>query len=241
MVIPMKIDRLRAFLGKSIKINEQISIYSPIVNDIAEMGEDLYRLKYMLATFNKELLIKMINLNTGIEFNDELTDPYDLFTSNINLGNMVADALSFFVKDEVLFLFQHKVFYVDSVLFIDKLNYLQIANIIKTLTGTNSDDEKQLKFRNNKAKEMYMLLQKMKEKYEKDDGLELKDILSILCQAPGNGVDVFNVGKLTLYQVFEHFERLSIYESHTRMLRVWANGLLEKKDALKEWMVKTKL
>lgn len=89
------------------------------------------------------------------------------------------------------------------------------------------------------------MLKKMKafesKQTSNDEGLDLKDICSILCSAPDNGINILNIGDLTIYQVYEQFERLNIKEKHDRLLPVWANGHLGDKEKLPEWIIKTKL
>lgn len=128
-------------------------------------------------------------------------------------------------------------FIADAV--IDQENYLEFRNVLYELNGVKEDQAP--KFRNKKAEEYYYKMLEVRKKHNQDSGLYLKDICSILCNAEGNGISVFNIGELTLYQVYEHFERLSVKESHRRMLKVWANGHLKEDTKLQDWLVKTNL
>lgn len=151
----------------------------------------------------------------------------------------IENDLSFFSSDKVEFF--DGVFYIRNEILVSKENYRHVSEIIRELNGIREQENKKLKFRNKKAEQNYYLMLEMQKKYEKQEELSLKDYCSILCNAEGNGISVFNIGELTIYQVLEHFERLSVKESHRRMLQVWANGHLKEDVKLQEWLIKTKL
>lgn len=234
-------NRLNYFLGKPVEVNG-VKIYSPTIDEIVQIGEIKYNIYLSIATFNKEVVYKSL-LNLDDSQYDEIADEdaYDLFILPIPIRNELINALNFFTHEQVEFDYKDLSFKVGNKKFINKDNYLEVANIIKESNGI-LEEEKRIKFKGHKAKLIYEKLKQLREKYKKDDGntLELKDMLSILCNADGNGINIFNVGKLTIYQVYEHFERLNIKEKHTRLLRVWANGYLSKDEQLPEWIVKTK-
>lgn len=238
-------DRLRNFLGKRPIIFNGVELYSPTVDSIDEIGEIKYYIYLALATFNKEQVLKILfGLNDEDFLGVENYDGYLLLTSMPELIDELCNALSFFVKDEVEYDKEQNAFSVKGKIFLGYGNYFEFVKIIEKQNGIFESNVKNVEFKNKKAKEMYKKLLKFREKSRKvnsNDNLELKDLLSILCSAEGNGINIFNVGQLTVYQVYEHFERLNIKEQHTRLLRVWANGYLDKNTKLPEWIVKSKL
>ena len=234
-------NRLRYFLGKPARINH-VNIYSPTIDSIAEIGELTYKLYVIVASFDKEVIFKnLFNLSDDEYSKIENEDTYDLLVSVPAIKEEMLKAYNFFTKENVKFDNNLFSFMINDKVFINKENYIEVSNIIKEINGILEEDNK-LKFVNEKAKQMYEKLQRLKNKYKKnkDDSLDLKDILSILCSAEGNGINVFNVGNLTIYQVYEHFERLNIKERHARLLRVWANGFLGENEKLPEWITKSK-
>jgi hypothetical protein len=241
-------DRLRNFLGKSSKING-LDLHSPSIEEISDedVGEIIYNVYIALATFNKETVLKyLFEVSDEDYLRVENEDSYELL---VTLPSVVAEtekALSFFTKDKVAFDSKTNSYMVGDKVLVDRNNYSLIATIVKKINGLSyeEDEVKSMKFKNEKAKQMFDKLQKLRSKYKKKDtadSLGLKDILSILCSADDNGINIFNVGQLTIYQVYERFERLNIKENHTRILKVWANGHLGKDDKLPEWIVKSKL
>jgi len=236
------VDRLGYFLGIPIELNN-IKLYSPTIEEIGLLGELKYNVFVTLASFNKETILRTLY---GVNDEDYIIvsneDAYEVLTSIPSIANEIKHAISYFTKSDVDYDEQYSSYFVDGNLLINKDNYKEFTSIIRKLNGL-SEDEQPLKFKNEKAKKLHAKLLKLRSKYKKadDDSPELKDMLSILCNAEGNGINVFNVGKLTIYQVYEHFERLNIKERHTRLLRVWANGYLGKDEKLPEWIVKSKL
>lgn len=240
----MYISRLSLFRGKPIRLNENIKIYSPTIDEIEEITENTYNLYLLFATFNLKNIISVYN-QINIINNDILEElkefsEYEILTSVNFIIKQIVESLSFFVKDDVFFNLKQKTFIVKDTVFITKDNYKDIVKIIKTTNGL-AQEEKEVKYRNEVAKKMHQKLLELRKKYRKNDYLELKDYLSILCNAPDNGINVFNVGNLTIYQVYEHLERLGITENYKRLLGVWQNGLLKDSNQLKDWMIRTTL
>lgn len=235
-------SRLTLFLGKPIEFND-IKIYSPTINKIEEISEQVYNIYLTFVLFKKDIVFQF--LSSLKELDDKALnelkqfDVYDLFFSIDFITQYFLESFKFFVEENNITL-RNNIIYVDDKELINKENYKQFIEIIKEINGITFE-EKEKKFRNETARKMYEKIQKLRQKYNKDKTLELKDICSILCSAEGNGIDIFNVGNLTIYQVYEQFERLGVKENHDRLLGVWQNGLLKESNQLKDWMVKTKL
>jgi hypothetical protein len=233
-------DRLRQFLGLPAILPSGIKIYSPTIQKIAELGESIYHFYLSLATFDKSLIVTSLFKPTAKEL--EEINKYDDFEFLVATPLLpeIERALSFFTDSDVTF--RLDAFYIDEVEFVNKDNYKDVSKVIQELNGLQGQQEKSKpKFKNKKTEELYYKLQELRKKYKGEDSLTLKDICSILCNAEGNGINVFNVGNLTIYQIYEHFERLSVKEAHRRMLKVWANGHLKEDVKLQDWLVKTKL
>lgn len=238
----MDMDRLRIFLGKPIKLNDNTMLHSPTISEIAEIGEIQYRIYLSLCTFDKEFILKqMLQIVTDEQFKEiEDYNDYEVITESHPISQEIANALSFFCRENINFNFNDKVFQNENGVIISRNNYLDVVKCIKEINGLHEEKKKEMKFRNQKSKEMFSKLNRLRKQHQ-DESLELKDMLSILCSAEGNGINIFNAGNLTIYQVYEHFERLNINESHKRMIKVWANGLLDKDTKVPEWIVKSKL
>ncbi|GAA4880633.1 hypothetical protein GCM10023310_71070 [Paenibacillus vulneris] len=235
-------DRLGNFLGLPSEINN-VKLYSPTIDSIGKIGEVKYNVYLTLASFNKESILKNI---FGVSDENYLSikneNSFDVLTSIPTVVNATKEAISFFSKCEIDFDHISSSYISSGSPIITKENYCEFSKIIKRLNGINEEDAS-IKYKNEKTKMLHEKLLKLRAKYKKNENesLDLKDLLSILCNADGNGINIFNVGNLTIYQVYEHFERLNIKEQHTRLLKVWANGYLGKDDKLPEWIIKSKL
>lgn len=236
-------DRLSHFLGKP-TIVHGVPVYSPTINSIGDIGEIQYNVYLTLATFDKESILKLMFGLSSDEYSElENEDSYEVLTSIPVIANELINALAFFIKDQVHYDQVSNSYLVRDKTFINSKNYLELAKTIKEQNGV-SESKRNIKFNSEISKQKYerlLELRKNSKKKNDDQSLTLKDMLSILCHAEGNGINTFNVGRLTIYQVYEHFERLNVREQHKRLLRVWANGYLGKDEKLPEWMVKTKL
>lgn len=237
-------NRLRSFLGNRPIYFNGVGIYSPTIDEIDEIGENLYYTYLTIATFDKETILKKIFKVSDEDYADvENESSYLILTAIPSILEELKKSISFFIKEEVEY--KDGNFLFTEGKFLDNSNYSEFVRLIKLQNGIGNEEKKQIKFKNNKAKEMYEKLLRLRGKHKKkesDDELTLKDMLSILCNADGNGINIFNVGQLTVYQAYEQFERLGIKEQHKRLLRVWSNDRrLGENDKLPEWLVKSKL
>ncbi|WP_339194042.1 hypothetical protein MKY95_19605 [Paenibacillus sp. FSL P4-0176] len=238
----IELDRLALFLGHPYALDSGLRIFSPTVNDISSVGYQDYMIKLTLCSFDKNMILSDLFgvSNDAINEISELDD-FEILTSEEAIRNHIASSLSFFVHGEVEFDPIYQAFMLEDRVLISRNNYLEIADVIKQLNCSKAESEK-LNTTSSKAKEMLKKMMMFEQKQKKqDDGLDFKDILSVLCAANGNGIDIFNVKNLTIYQVYEQFERLTTKDSFDRILPVWANGHLGKDDKLPEWIKKTKL
>lgn len=242
----MQANRLSAFLGRPVKFNG-VDIYSPTVGEVEEIGEVKYNVMIAFASFDKEtILIDLLKIPDSEYEEIEDIDSFDILIGHPSIVDEIIESISFFSGKKVSFDSKLKEFYIENksnnIYFLSKRNYKDFSILIKTLNGM--EDEEELKFKNERVKQKYkkIMKQKKKIKSESKNGIELKDVLSILCNSGDNGINIFNVGNMTIYQVYEHFERVNIKENHKRMLAVWANTYSIKEGTkLAEWIVRTKL
>jgi hypothetical protein len=237
------ISRLEAFSGRPCKFNKLL-VYSPTVNDILDVGEETYYYHLIFTSFNKEkILLELFNLDKEKYENVKDENDYDVLVSHPSIVQYICDSFSFFLRKNVTFSSGNNSFISEEQTVCSRDDYEKLSFVINQLNGAEKEKKKKTNFSSSKAKELLEKRNEMLKKINKDsdDGLDLKDILSILCVADGNGINIFNVLDLTIYQVYEHLERMSLKESFDRLLPVWANGHLGEKEKLPEWIKKTKL
>ncbi|PIH59677.1 hypothetical protein [Paenibacillus sp. LK1] len=235
------IDRMQAFLGHPTKFNESY-IHSPNLDEIAIMGYMEYMIKLNFSLFDKEkILLDMFGMDENEYDSIESSPDYHILTDHPQLREHIIDSIEFFTKSKVSFDSDTGSFLINGIEFINENTYLAYVDIIKQLNvvESNSDNGRR---KTAKAKSFQDRINFFKKKAQKkEDVLEIKDILSILCNAGINGINIFNVGTLSIYQMYEEFERLNVKESFSRLLPVWANGHLGESNKLPEWIKRTKL
>ncbi|MCU6710069.1 hypothetical protein M6D81_15335 [Paenibacillus sp. J5C_2022] len=240
---PATFDRLSAFLGQPVRFQDFL-LYSPQLNEIAEIGEMQYYVHYLLSTFDKEkILLDLFGMDEQAFSTLSSADDYEVLTESPRIASLLSEGISFFTKQEVRYQPSQRSFYIGDSLFISCNNYTAFAQLIKQLNGAPELQEKRpAAFKNEKAKQLFQKLRKMrKAASEKNEALELKDISSILCSSEGNGIHIHNVGCLTVYQIYEQFERMSLKHKRDTILPVWANGYLKEGESLPDIMSKTNL
>ncbi|MGV2885484.1 hypothetical protein, partial [Paenibacillus taichungensis] len=187
----MIIDRLPLFLGNPFITESGVNIYSPTINEISIVGFQDYMIKLTLCTLNKEtILSQLFGLNN--EAIDEIRDmdDFDVLTDQEVIRSHIAESLSFFVHGEVKFDPIYQAFMLEDRVLVSRSNYLEIVDVIKQLNCSKTETEK-LNTTSIKAQEMLKKMMMFEQKQKKqDDGLDLKDVLSVLCAANGNGIDI---------------------------------------------------
>ena len=238
-------DRLKAFLGLPYPLAPGINLYSPTINEIGVIGHVDYMINVQLSLFNKKkILLDLFGIDEEVYNKIENEDDYSVLIDHPDIRNYIAKALSFFVKDDVVFKTESQSFYVAEKEFINKTNFQSVASIIRKLNAV-PDDIGPGELRSNKPNsKTAKLLEEMKSFEKKissgDDEMELKDICSILCIAPDNGINIHNIGDLTIFQVYEQFERMASKDEFNRALPIWANGHWDSKEKFPEWIKRTK-
>ncbi|WP_440110358.1 hypothetical protein [Paenibacillus sp. QZ-Y1] len=235
-------DRLQLFLAQPISFNGAVNVYSPTMDEIASIGYEEYLLKLQFSLFDKEkILLDLFNVSEEEYELIKDTSDYDILTDHPNLREYMVNSLSFFTRSSVCFDIESCSFKVNGTEFVNKSNYNDYSLAIKLLNAMDMEPEYETK-KTAKARAFQDRINFFKKKTQKkEDKLEIKDILSILCNAGNNGINIFNVGTLTIYQVYEQFERLNVRESFNRLHPVWANGHLGENTKLPEWIKRTKL
>ncbi|WP_168122024.1 hypothetical protein [Paenibacillus sp. HB172176] len=242
----MEFNRKKAFLGKPIILPSGVKLYSPTIDEIDELDDRLYYLYLLFASFNKhEIFTKILDFSDKDFEYYQGSNSYYALTKDPILTEKICESLSFFTKEKVLYDEKATCFHINENQVCNATDYHSFSNLIKQLNGIGELDQSEVKFKNEKAKRVFSKILKLKENSKKVNNknqLDIKDILSILCNAPDNGIDIFNVSKLTIYQVYEHFERFQLKETNRRHLPLWTNGRqLQEGSELPEWILKTNL
>lgn len=125
--------------------------------------------------------------------------------------------------------------------YITKENYLEVCSIILQMNRIDSKDIIDLsKVKNKKGLARILRMQKLKQQAQKtsktsNPDMELGNIISAVC-AMHNSLNYKNIWDLTIYQLWDTFDRLqnqTIYNSNLFSVSVW--GDKEKKFKFNDW------
>lgn len=242
-------SELSLLKGKPLQLGS-FNIYSPTLEEIEEITEDMYY-KYVLAiSIGKENL-------SNVDDMGKLED-YDLlvyyFQENGNTYCSKCDSRKNIFNG--LYLFTRQSFYfaeidgeltfisMDNPSFvINRGNYGEFRNIIKTLACIPTKQEQ--KYASEKAKEIADKIRKSKQIVNKSKGntedlLELSDLISVFVANNGN-YNLLNVWTLTFWQFQNQFKRMQMLEEYDINIRSLLAGADQKKIDLKHYLRKIKL
>lgn len=217
----MKIEYFDLLSPEPLPIRGVGGILSPKLKDIASIGIHTYQ--YYLAV----LLMKPAEAKVQ-------GNVFDLLTANDQLASLLEDALNFFIREEVVYSAEHKMFLVQKdrelIGTITKEKYPQICDLICRRNCIKSDWEDDVsKVKNKKALEiMEKLRQGRAEKARRtksDKNMELGNIISAVANKSPS-LNITNIWELTVYQVWDCFLRLSnnsIYEIQSMSAAAWGN------------------
>lgn len=218
------------------------SIKKPTLADIDEIGFDTfsyyeYFLKmtpdmYYDAGFGKG--------NTAPrDVNDTL---FDIIVRDNNMQDIYSDVFSFFFEEKVEYLddlfivsnksFRDETFTKDDIVgIIFRDNIDEILGILQQICCIYSEEEHKEetpKFKNDIAKEIYEKIQKGQKELVKKDDSGLHSLANIVSAINGrhNSLNYTNIWSLTIFQVFDTFEREITncwYDISSRSLSIWGD------------------
>lgn len=236
---------LRLFAGMDLHV-DNICIKPKTVNEIIRDGYSIYSEHLGILTAREEDIFKDMKIDSKLSMfdhiimsgNDMMVDKLfnsicyflgeDNFSFDPSLGLVFGD-LS---EDEV-----------EDIRVVNGFNFNEIADIIRYQNCVKYPDSKQ-KYnpKNEKARKIIEKLNKGKEAVEKakkkdNDNVNI-DFLSIVSSvsAKSNTISKFNVGQLTVYQLYDEFKRLEMISGYETSILAIFNGV-EVKD-LKHWSSK---
>lgn len=220
-------------------------VYPLSLDEIVHIGDFMYS-QYLSA-----IMIDRNVLNTDGIKTPEQIEEFNKITPFKTL-HMVArndefrrqlfiQALSVFTRDSVsyhdadFFYFgefnEHRVLNEEAFelirLIIQKQNYIEVK------------EEKQFKPANDKTKEILEKMKKAKEKIQKqkkDDSIGLSDIVSIV--ATYSNVDILNVWNLTIYQLYEIYLRIILWDEYHNSYTLLPHVSDQSSLNLKHWTSK---
>lgn len=200
-------------------------VYPLLLEEIEQLGE----MKYLQYLHYLTLDISSLDISQApqdeIDFVNNMSSlDIILYQSyhSVELRKLICEAISFFIKEPVKYhLIDDGIFYVGDdfqrVFTSDNYDWFKLALQKQNyLSDKKQDSEKEFKPANDKAAELIEKMKKAKEKIQKqnnDEGLHLSDIISIVANY-SNDVNMLTVWKLTVYQLYECYLRLIMWDDY---------------------------
>lgn len=237
---------LKALFGAAIPLGDVCMIYPLTIKEIVGMGENKYRQQLNLLTLTSYDLFEHYK-EKGVKVSEDI-DVYDnLMDSCENDKYFLLDleeAFSTFIRERVRILSDIRVISVgDNGLekrIIDKNNFSDFQNILR-IQNRIPEEEKvpenetpmQRKFRIRRA----MVAQAKKKQAEKNskESVSFHDLISSLC-AYNIGINIFNVGDLSIYAFYELLERTQEKTKYELDIKSILAGADPKKVKPKNWI-----
>jgi len=206
-------DRLALLAGIPIRV-DNLSIYSPKLKEIADIGKEAYQKVLQLSTITKNIMINKT---------DNIHDDYDalltIIYSDEEAIKWLLFSLKFFTKVEFkLEMYNDDLIFRNENMIINRTNYKEFINAVKISNGIKIDeDDANLDEFDRKCLEMEKKI--AEEQNKNSESIELEDLISILANISDNGLNIFNIWDLTIFQFKEQLTRGQLKETYNLQLK----------------------
>lgn len=192
-------------------------VSSPKISKIysEEIGYFKYGFYVVLLRGNVKDCLSLFGVNeeSGMELFKQVGMFY-FICLNKNIAFAYEQAFSLFIHGEVVFDAESKHFTVQkdgkTTGIINSENFADVCSLMLELCYIKEKSTKKLKFRSKKAKDLFKFLEEGKPKETKPDkDYAFGNVLSSVC-CQHNSINMTNVWDLTIYQLYDQFNRLQI-------------------------------
>jgi hypothetical protein len=192
------------------------------IGEIAKIGETTYNQYLSILMLDKSSLTPSESLTPQQieEFNK--LDSYSVLLIHAHtdefMRTLITSSLSLFLKEDVTY-HESGFFYLGEIIegrVIMPENFDQIKLILQKQNFLKEDKTKEFKPADDNTAKIMEKMRKAKEKIQKqkqDEGLGLSDIVSIV-SAYSNSIDILNVWNLTVYQLYQSYMRLIMWDEY---------------------------
>lgn len=243
----MNINQLKLLKGDPINLG-LCNVYPLKLNEVTELGEEIYN-QYLSILMTDNSLFDDYDLTKEEREELEQLTPFNVIgitcERSLEFRNLFCKSLSFFTREEVSY-HPSGCFFIGDFSenrIIDEDIFDLIKTIIKKQNYLQDQEKKEFKPANDKAKE---LIEKMKEvkgklqKQNKEDGLGLSDIISIV-SAYSQDINIMSIWNLTIYQLYELYLRLIMWDNYHSNFMLLPHVSDNNSLDLKHWATKINL
>ncbi|MEK4451296.1 hypothetical protein [Paenibacillus sp. FSL L8-0506] len=240
MTIDLERIKINAMANLPFNING-ILIYPISLKQIVDMGYDDYNNNLSLLSIKKDQLVSpelFDSIPSDVEAYDII---YELYKDDA-LCKAFNNSLSFFCKTENIY--YDNGLYIEGIK-VDSTCYKDILKVIHTQNGIvqNEEDFNPKSERVKKLREKQLENRKKIQKLKKDSGngsdlLTFFDLVSIIC-SNANGINVFNVFDLNMFQFNDQFNRMKLLNDYETSIQSLLHGADPKNIEIKHWISKS--
>ena len=232
----------KLLLNKPVTINNIGSLKALTLNEITDMGFDVYNKYLCMLCVNSEDIHEMLNIPLVDENNVpyELIQPFDFIWENCKYNeefkSSIVTALECFLHDRVVVNEEALCFDVGLEGLIHKDTYNFFIEIIKEMNCIQVKDKYTP---TTLAEQGYVNeLKEKKARYQnKKPESNINEVISAVC-AKHPSINVLNVGELTIYQLFNQFQRLNAIDQYDININSMMHGAESKDITLTHWSEK---
>lgn len=209
---------LALLLGKNIRAEKICTLKQIHIEDLCDQEQYEKYVQYItLISYNTDDVIDLYNARSDYDaMSDKAKANIDAFSLLISVNcfrGLLREALQFFVEERLEYSEELQSFFVykgqrkSSV--INKDTYKKVRDLLLKMNHIkNEKAENERVFANKKAKAIFEKLKKgRKQMSDKNDGTKLTDMISAM-SIQSNTYNLLNIGKLTIYQLYDQFSRL---------------------------------
>lgn len=243
------------FLKLPIEFLEEIYIYPPSVEDVIK-EKNFYKFLQVLTFSQEEIedLFTEENKNGNRNLNERFPTPFEFLLINCSNSSLyeriVQDAFKFFLKKEIVFLYDRKSILIGSLeeqllkinglnelILIDENNFFDFQNLIRESSGLKKVEKPILdehpRIRQMKAKARYR--DKILAKQRLKDGVSLGTTLAAVC-CMNMGLNPLNIGQVSYSAISDLSKIFQQKESYEMDVRSILAGADSKKIKPKYWI-----
>lgn len=238
----MHIDRSKLLAGKPISVGNICAVYPLTLSEIVDLGSDY-------QAYLQWLCIGFDDLISGDEIQEAGFNIFDVIVANCEMDNefldLMTSALQTFLKEKIIFSSISKVFYVGDMSqrrFIDEEVFSQIQDVLVQQNCIIQQKEERFNPANEGARRIAEQIERArskinKTKKNKDDDIDLSDIVSSFC-ARSRNTNILQVWDFTMYQFNNQFKRVQLGEDYDITIQSLLQGADPKKVKLSHYLTK---
>lgn len=242
-------------MGRPILINKDsnIHVYQPLIEEIVDMGEDMFQRFVIPYTLTTEAIFN------GLDNVDELVEKYhmwDLFfilnedggsILDSVLGGNALDALTeglkfFLHADEVKILPQRHKVIIDNSYLIDDKEFDSLRKVIQGVIGRGDVEfEKTPKDMSKRQKDIWFKLQAGRRRRAEKEALHLQDLINFTCFGGNAYIPLREIDSMTYFQLNNAYKSIMGMDAYRTGMAFKLSQKFEVKDEIKHWMDSLKI